>query len=120
LGRVGCEAISWFYSLKTAEALADQATQENFDKGSIFPPFTNIRKISAHIAAAVAAKAYELGMPPSVSLCRQLQCHYKSFHSPPNLIKLSYAGLATRLPPSRDLVKYAESCMYTPVYRNYR
>jgi hypothetical protein len=25
------------------------------------PPFTNIRKISAHIAAAVAAKAYELG-----------------------------------------------------------
>ena len=48
-------------SIQTAEALAAQATQENFDKGSIFPPFTNIRKISAHIAAAVAAKAYELG-----------------------------------------------------------
>ncbi|CAD6334086.1 unnamed protein product [Miscanthus lutarioriparius] len=76
-------------SIQTAEALAAQATQENFDKGSIFPPFANIRKISAHIAAAVAAKAYEL-------------------------------GLATRLPPPRDLVKYAESCMYTPVYRNYR
>jgi malate dehydrogenase (oxaloacetate-decarboxylating)(NADP+) len=75
--------------LAASEALADQATQENFDKGSIFPPFTNIRKISARIAAAVAAKAYEL-------------------------------GLATRLPPPRDLVKYAESCMYTPVYRNYR
>nr|AFL65183.1 plastid NADP-malic enzyme [Sorghum bicolor] len=75
--------------LAASEALAGQATQENFDKGSIFPPFTNIRKISARIAAAVAAKAYEL-------------------------------GLATRLPPPRDLVKYAESCMYTPVYRNYR
>ncbi|KAL6627284.1 hypothetical protein ACP70R_031010 [Stipagrostis hirtigluma subsp. patula] len=75
--------------LAASEALAEQATQENYDKGSIFPPFTNIRKISARIAAAVAAKAYEL-------------------------------GLATRLPPPRDLVKYAESCMYTPVYRNYR
>ncbi|OQU86165.1 hypothetical protein SORBI_3003G036000 [Sorghum bicolor] len=75
--------------LAASAALADQATEENFVTGSIFPPFTNIRKISAHIAAAVAAKAYEL-------------------------------GLATRLPPPRDLVKYAESCMYTPVYRNYR
>ena len=44
-----------------AEALAAQVTQENFDKGLIYPPFTNIRKISAHIAASVAAKAYELG-----------------------------------------------------------
>lgn len=47
--------------LGTAEALAEEVTQENFDKGLIFPPFTNIRKISAHIAARVAAKAYELG-----------------------------------------------------------
>jgi malic enzyme len=41
--------------------LAAQTTQENFDKGLIYPPFSNIRKISAHIAAKVAAKAYELG-----------------------------------------------------------
>ncbi|VAH57798.1 unnamed protein product [Triticum turgidum subsp. durum] len=75
--------------LAASETLAAQATQENFDKGSIFPPFTNIRKISALIAASVAAKAYEL-------------------------------GLATRLPQPRDLEKYAESCMYTPVYRSYR
>ncbi|KAL6838725.1 hypothetical protein ACP4OV_031439 [Aristida adscensionis] len=75
--------------LAASESLAAQATEENFEKGSIFPPFTNIRKISANIAAAVAAKAYEL-------------------------------GLATRLPRPKDLVKYAESCMYTPVYRNYR
>jgi malate dehydrogenase (oxaloacetate-decarboxylating)(NADP+) len=51
----------------TAEALAQQVTQENFDKGLIYPPFSNIRKISAHIAANVAAKAYELGQHhPSV------------------------------------------------------
>nr|CAB3471910.1 unnamed protein product [Digitaria exilis] len=75
--------------LAASEALADQANEENFSKGSIFPPFTTVRKISARIAAAVAAKAYEL-------------------------------GLATRLPPPRDLVEYAESGMYTPVYRNYR
>lgn len=41
--------------------MAEQVTEENFEKGLIFPPFTNIRKISAHIAAKVAAKAYELG-----------------------------------------------------------
>ncbi|KAL2971952.1 hypothetical protein AAZX31_15G227800 [Glycine max] len=45
-----------------SEALAAQVSQENFDKGLIYPPFTNIRKISAHIAANVAAKAYELGL----------------------------------------------------------
>lgn len=48
--------------LAASEALAKQATQENFDKGMIYPPFSNIRKISAHIAANVAAKAYELGL----------------------------------------------------------
>uniref|UniRef100_A0A2N9GRZ4 Malic enzyme n=1 Tax=Fagus sylvatica TaxID=28930 RepID=A0A2N9GRZ4_FAGSY len=75
--------------LAASEALAGQVSQENYDKGLIFPPFTNIRKISAHIAAKVAAKAYEL-------------------------------GLATRLPEPKDLVQYAESCMYSPAYRNYR
>lgn len=45
----------------TAEALAAQATEENYAKGLIYPPFTNIRKISANIAANVAAKSYELG-----------------------------------------------------------
>ncbi|XP_039026085.1 NADP-dependent malic enzyme-like [Hibiscus syriacus] len=48
--------------LAASEALAAQVTQENFDKGLIYPPFRDIRKISAHIAANVAAKAYELGL----------------------------------------------------------
>ncbi|XP_015902424.3 NADP-dependent malic enzyme [Ziziphus jujuba] len=75
--------------LAASEALAAQVTEENYDKGLIYPPFSNIRKISAHIAANVAAKAYEL-------------------------------GLATRLPQPKDLVKHAESCMYSPTYRGYR
>ncbi|TKY44573.1 NADP-dependent malic enzyme [Spatholobus suberectus] len=75
--------------LAASEALAKQVTEENYKKGLIYPPFSDIRKISANIAAQVAAKAYEL-------------------------------GLATRLPRPQNLVKYAESCMYTPVYRNYR
>ncbi|KAJ7965921.1 Malic enzyme [Quillaja saponaria] len=75
--------------LAASEALAAQVTQENYDKGLIYPPFTNIRKISAQIAANVAAKTYEL-------------------------------GLASHLPQPKDLVKYAESCMYSPIYRNYR
>ncbi|GLU01463.1 hypothetical protein SLE2022_187700 [Rubroshorea leprosula] len=75
--------------LAASEALAEQVTQENFDKGLIYPPFSNIRKISAHIAAKVAAKAYEL-------------------------------GLASRLPQPDDLVKCAESSMYSPIYRTYR
>ncbi|XP_073048378.1 NADP-dependent malic enzyme, chloroplastic-like [Primulina eburnea] len=75
--------------LAASEALAAQVSQENLDNGLIYPPFANIRKISAKIAADVAAKAYEL-------------------------------GLATRLPQPENLVAYAESCMYSPNYRNYR
>ncbi|XP_010925546.1 NADP-dependent malic enzyme isoform X2 [Elaeis guineensis] len=75
--------------LAASEALAQQVTQEHFDRGLIYPPFTNIRKISAKISANVASKAYEL-------------------------------GLASRLPRPENLMKYAESCMYTPLYRSYR
>ncbi|WCJ42552.1 NADP-dependent malic enzyme [Euphorbia peplus] len=75
--------------LAASESLAEQVSDEHYSNGLIYPPFTNIRKISANIAAKVAAKAYEL-------------------------------GLATRLPRPENLVKYAESCMYSPVYRNYR
>ncbi|KAL2238148.1 UNVERIFIED_CONTAM: NADP-dependent malic enzyme [Sesamum indicum] len=45
----------------TTEALAGQVTDEHCHMGMIYPPLSNIRKISAHIAANVAAKAYELG-----------------------------------------------------------
>lgn len=48
--------------LAASEALAGEVTEENYAKGLIFPPFDNIRKISAKIAAKVAEKAYELGL----------------------------------------------------------
>ncbi|KAL9230350.1 hypothetical protein vseg_005713 [Gypsophila vaccaria] len=91
LGLIMCGAIRVHDDmlLTASEALASQVTDEHFGKGLIYPPFTNIRKISAHIAAKVALKAYEL-------------------------------GLASRLPQPKDLFKFAESCMYSPVYRNYR
>ncbi|KAG6739686.1 hypothetical protein POTOM_057300 [Populus tomentosa] len=75
--------------LAAAEALAGQIKEEYLEKGLIYPPLSNIRKISVQIAANVAAKAYEL-------------------------------GLATRLPRPENLVKHAESCMYSPAYRHYR
>eukprot|EP00252_Welwitschia_mirabilis_P010376 TRINITY_DN2361_c0_g1_i2.p1 TRINITY_DN2361_c0_g1~~TRINITY_DN2361_c0_g1_i2.p1 ORF type:complete len:389 (+),score=65.86 TRINITY_DN2361_c0_g1_i2:1955-3121(+) len=75
--------------LAAAEALANLVKPEHFEKGLLYPPFKGIRKISAHIAASVAAKAYEL-------------------------------GLASRLPQPADLVAFAESCMYSPIYRRYR
>lgn len=104
---------------ETAEALAAQVTEEHYAKGMIYPPFADIRKISAHIAASVAAKAYELGeftsfpflVSPFFSSCLTYTLN--------NLV-ICTSGVATRLPRPADLVKYAESCMYTPNYRSYR
>ncbi|KAI3845132.1 hypothetical protein MKX03_019799 [Papaver bracteatum] len=48
--------------LAASEALAAEVSQENYNNGLIYPPFSDIRKISAQIAAKVAAKAYELGL----------------------------------------------------------
>eukprot|EP00897_Mesotaenium_endlicherianum_P010376 jgi/Mesen1/9367/ME000061S08810 len=48
--------------LAAAEALAAQVTDEHRAKGLVFPPFEGIREISARIAAAVATKAYDLGL----------------------------------------------------------
>lgn len=45
-----------------AEALADQIDGDHLAKKQLYPAFSEIREISAHIGAAVAAKAYELGM----------------------------------------------------------
>ena len=106
----------------TAEALAKLVTEENYKKGLIYPPFSDIRTISANIAADVAAKAYELGLCSLSQLSFIIDYPFVSFDI---LLKLTivfnfFLGLATRLPRPQNLVKYAESCMYTPVYRNYR
>ncbi|TQE12205.1 hypothetical protein C1H46_002130 [Malus baccata] len=64
--------------LAASEALASMVTQEDFDKGLIYPPFTNIRKISAHIAAKVAAKSYELGLATRLPEPRDLEKYAES------------------------------------------
>lgn len=64
--------------LAASEALAAEVTQENFDKGLIYPPFSNIRKISAHIAAKVAAKAYELGLATHIPQPEDLVAYAES------------------------------------------
>jgi malate dehydrogenase (oxaloacetate-decarboxylating)(NADP+) len=50
------------FIIRAAESLANQVTEESYKKGMTYPSFTDIRKISANIAANVAAKAYELGV----------------------------------------------------------
>ncbi|GFY97084.1 NADP-malic enzyme 4 [Actinidia rufa] len=70
--------------LAALEALAAQVTQENFDKGLVYPPFTNIKKISAHIAASVAAKAYELGLATRLPQPQNLVAYAESCMYSPN------------------------------------
>ncbi|XP_024986456.1 NADP-dependent malic enzyme [Cynara cardunculus var. scolymus] len=91
LGLIMCGVVSVHDDLLLAasQGLASQVTDEDLAKGIIYPSFSCIRKISANIAAYVAAKAYDL-------------------------------GLASYNPRPEDLVKFAERCMYSPTYPNYR
>jgi malate dehydrogenase (oxaloacetate-decarboxylating)(NADP+) len=44
--------------MAAARALAAQVTEADLAQGSLFPPLSNIREVSARIAAAVAAVAF--------------------------------------------------------------
>lgn len=44
-----------------AESLAQEIGEDHLEKRQLYPAFSEIRNISAHIGAAVAAKAYDLG-----------------------------------------------------------
>jgi malate dehydrogenase (oxaloacetate-decarboxylating)(NADP+) len=48
--------------LVAAQALAEQVTSADLDQGSLFPPLSNTRAVSARIAVAVAEVAYERGL----------------------------------------------------------
>jgi malate dehydrogenase (oxaloacetate-decarboxylating)(NADP+) len=48
--------------LTAARVLARLVTEESLAQGSIYPPLTQIREVSAEIAAAVARLAQEQGL----------------------------------------------------------
>ncbi|KAL2632351.1 hypothetical protein R1flu_017037 [Riccia fluitans] len=48
--------------LAASVALGKLLTKEQLDRGLLYPPFENIREVSAHIAASVAETAYKLGL----------------------------------------------------------
>ncbi len=64
LGAVICEAkhICEDMFLAAAKKLAEQVTQEDLKKGSVYPPLNAIRNASLEIAKAVAQVAYDQGL----------------------------------------------------------
>lgn len=61
-----------FYA--AARALAEMVTEEQLEAGMVLPPIREIRKVSARVAAAVAASGIADGivqkMPPAGDLVR--------------------------------------------------
>ena len=64
LGAIVCEAtrITDEMFSRAAHALAEQVTDADLATGCLYPPLQQIRKVSAHIAAAVAEVAYDEGL----------------------------------------------------------
>ncbi|MCF8179105.1 MAG: NAD-dependent malic enzyme [Sulfuritalea sp.] len=64
LGAIACgtKRITEEMFLAAAETLAAQVTPADLDQGSLFPPLSNTRDVSARIAVAVAEVAYARGL----------------------------------------------------------
>jgi malate dehydrogenase (oxaloacetate-decarboxylating)(NADP+) len=64
LGAIVCEAtrITDEMFSRAAHALAEQVTEGDLETGCLYPPLQQIRKVSAHIAVAVAEVAYDEGL----------------------------------------------------------
>ncbi|CAN1330935.1 NADP-dependent malic enzyme, partial [Linum perenne] len=72
---------------------------------------------SEALAGQVTDSEYEKGMIyPPFSKIRKISAEIAAKVAD----KAYQLGLASRIPRPPDLVKYAESCMYSPLYRNYR
>ena len=73
----GAKRVSDEMFLAAARALSLQVKQEDLDQGSIYPPLSNIREVSAHIATAVAEVAFARRLA-SKRKPRNLLAHVKS------------------------------------------
>jgi len=64
LGVIACRAkhVTDEMFLAAAQTLAAEVTEDDFKRGSIYPPLGHIREISAMIATAVCEVAYEQGL----------------------------------------------------------
>jgi malate dehydrogenase (oxaloacetate-decarboxylating)(NADP+) len=64
LGAIACQAsrISDEMFLASARVLAEMVTEDDLQEGAIYPPLTNIRKVSLAIAVAVADTAWQQGL----------------------------------------------------------
>jgi malate dehydrogenase (oxaloacetate-decarboxylating)(NADP+) len=63
LGVIACRAkhVTDEMFLAAAQTLAAEVTEDDFKRGSIYPPLGHIREISAKIATAVCEVAYKQG-----------------------------------------------------------
>ena len=69
--------------LAAAHALASQVTLADLDQGSLFPPLSKIREVSAHIAVAVAEVTYRRGLtsnPRPEDMLALMQAHVYDPH----------------------------------------
>ena len=64
LGAIACKAssIDDGMFLTAADALAHEVDEEDLEKGTLYPPLSEIRTVSLNIAVAVAERAYEAGL----------------------------------------------------------
>ena len=89
LGAIACQAkhIDDAMFLAAADALAHQVSQANLDAGTLYPPLSDIREVSLHIAVAVAEKAYATGLAQS-KRPQDLTAHIKAMMYEPDYLEL--------------------------------
>ena len=89
LGAVACQAkhIDDGMFLAAANALANQVSKANLDTGTLYPPLSDIREVSLHIAVAVAEKAYETGLA-QLKRPKDLTAHIKAMMYEPDYLEI--------------------------------